>query len=164
MAFSFSSPTSLRYACRLFLLETSELPLPVGSDHEQRQLLQSVAGSRWTQGWNDAWNGWGVSVITEPTTPEPTPDERITSAPRRVQDHLQQTVAISQRRSQKTHAEQTASRTKGNAAYAAMEAATLARERLDEAKRQNEQRCQEVAAAETLYNEAIKRTREHHNA
>ena len=77
-----------------------------------------------------------------------------------MQDHLQQTVAISQRRSQKTHAEQTASRTKGNAAFAAVEAATLARERQDEAMRQNEQRCQEVAAAETLYNEAIKRTLE----
>ena len=67
-----------------------------------------------------------------------------------MQDQIQQTIVISQRRSQKTLTEQAASKTKGNAANEAMEAATQALERQEEAKR----------LCETVYNEAIKGTLE----
>ena len=36
----------------------------------------------------------------------------------KMQDHMQQTMVVSQRRAQKTHTEQAAPRAKGNAAYA----------------------------------------------
>ena len=48
----------------------------------------------------------------------------------------------------------------GNAAYAAIEAATRAREWQEETKRLYEQKCQEAAGAEAVYNEAIHRTLE----
>ena len=82
------------------------------------------------------------------------------SAQHRVQDHLQQTMDLSQNQSQKTHTERTVLRTKGNAAHSAMEAATKARERQEEAKRLFEQRCKGAAEAEMAHNEAIKRTLE----
>ena len=50
-----------------------------------------------------------------------------------MQDYLQQTMVISQRRLQKTYTEQATSRTNGNAAYEAMEATTQARDRQEEA-------------------------------
>ena len=58
--------------------------------------------------------------------PKQVSDERLTNALHMMQDYLQQITVISQRRSQKTLAEKAASRTKGNAAYEAMEAATQA--------------------------------------
>ena len=58
---------------------------------------------------------------------ESIPDERVTNALHRMQDHLEQTMVISQKRSQKTHTEQAASRTNGNAACVAVEAAPQAR-------------------------------------
>ena len=67
-----------------------------------------------------------------------------------MQDHLQQTTVISQRRLQKTLSERSASRTKGDVAYEAMEAVTQARERQEETRRQNEQQCQDAAEAETI--------------
>ena len=62
-----------------------------------------------------------------------------------MQDHLQQTTVISHKRAQKTLAEQSASKTKGYAAYEATEATTQAREWQEEAKRLYEQNCQEAA-------------------
>ena len=56
--------------------------------------------------------------------------------------------------------EQSTSKTKGNAAYEAMEAATRARERQAETRRPYEQKCQEAAEAETLDSGAIKDTLE----
>ena len=50
-------------------------------------------------------------------------------------DQLQQSMVISQRQSQKTKTEQLASRTEGNAAYAAMNAADQVRAWQEEAKR-----------------------------
>ena len=52
--------------------------------------------------------------------PEQIPDERVTTAMHTMQDHLQQTIVISQRRSQKTLTEQAASKTNGNAANEAI--------------------------------------------
>ena len=57
-------------------------------------------------------------------------------------------MVISQRRSQKAQTEQSASKAKGDAAYAAMEAVSQARAWQDEAKRLYEQTCQEVVKAE----------------
>ena len=54
--------------------------------------------------------------------------ERVTNALHVVQDHLQQTRVISQRRSQKALTEQAASKTKSDAANETTEAATQARE------------------------------------
>ena len=79
------------------------------------------------------------------------------NAPHVMQDHLQQTLVISQRRSQKTH-EHAASRTKRNTANESTEAASQARERQEEARLLYEQTCQEIADAETLYKGATKST------
>ena len=85
-----------------------------GSAHEQRQLLQLVGTCQ----------GWRGSSPPAPDAHEPVSDERITNALQRVQDHLQEAMAISQKRSQRTCTEQAASRTKGNAAHVAVEAVT----------------------------------------
>ena len=53
----------------------------------------------------------------------------------KMQDYLQQTMVISQKRSQKTYTEQSTSGTKGNAACEAIEAATQARDLQQEARR-----------------------------
>ena len=110
----------------------------------------------------DAWHGRDDSTASEPAAAEPAPDERVTNALHTVQDLLQQTTVPSQRRSQKTHAERAATKSKDNADCAAMEAATRARVWQDEAKRLYEQKCQEAAEAEDVYSKAIQRTLEKH--
>ena len=80
-------------------------------------------------------------------------DERVTNALHMMQDHVQQTTVISQRRSQKTLPEQAALRTKGDAA---MEAAIQTCERQEE----DEQKYQGRAEAETTFNGSIKDTLE----
>ena len=74
-----------------------------------------------------------------------------------MQDHLQQTMVISRRSSQETHIEKAASKTKGNAAYEAIEAATHTRLWQAKASRRYKQKCPE---AETAYSGAIKDTLE----
>ena len=69
-------------------------------------------------------------------------------------------MVISQKRSQKTHTEQAAPRTKGHAAQEATDAATQAREWQEEAKRLYGQKCQKATEAEAENNEAIKGTLE----
>ena len=99
------------------------------SPRPDKSLSSGSSLSRWSWecDWNDAWQGWDESAITEPAASEPVPDERITNALKRLQDHLQQTMVISQRRSQKAQTEQSASKAKGDAACAAMEAVSQAR-------------------------------------
>ena len=119
----FSRPESRRYASRFLPRDLGIACLPVASDHEQQQLLQSrlVAGSI-LAGSKD-----GRRPGRDGTTPQRQPaqnseqvsDERVTNGLHMMQDHLQQTTVISHRRSQKTLTEQAASRTKGNAAYEA---------------------------------------------
>ena len=82
------------------------------------------------------------------------------SAIHRLQDRLQQTLALSQRRSHKTHSERAASLSKRNGAYAAMEAITEARDWQEEAKRLYDQQIAEAAEAEEIYNDSVKRTPE----
>ena len=102
--------------------------------------------ARWKRGWNGAWKGWDdISATTSPI-PESILDERLTSALHMMQDHLQQTIVISQRRLQKTLSERSASKTNGNAACEAMEAVAEARER-QEARRPYEQKRQDAAEA-----------------
>ena len=78
-----------------------------------------------------------------------------------MQDHLQQTLVISQMRSQKTLTEQAVSKTQGNAAHEAMEAATQAREWQAEPRRlfwlKNAEKPTE---ADTRYSDAIEDTHE----
>ena len=147
-------------------LETSESPASVSpamminsssSSHAQWQ-----GTTRWKQGWSNAWKGWDDSSATASPThnPEHVSDERFTTALHMMLDHLQQTTVISQRRSQKTLTEQTASRTKGNAAYEAMEAATQARECQEKARLVYEQEGQDTAERKTIFNDAIKNTLE----
>ena len=77
----------------------------------------------------------------------------------KMQDYLQQTMVISQRRSQKTYTRQATSGTNGNAAFEAIEATTQARERQEEAKLfVTSKKCQETAEAETNFNGTIKDT------
>ena len=77
-----------------------------------------------------------------------------------LQDCLQQTLALTQKRSQKTQSERMASLSKGNAAHAAMEAVNQARDWQEEAKRLYDQQIAEAAEAEEIYNDAIERTLE----
>ena len=44
----------------------------------------SLSQWSWECDWNDAWQGWDESAITEPAASEPVPDERITNALNRV--------------------------------------------------------------------------------
>ena len=106
-----------------------------------------------------------AATLAAPTTadaaaPEPIPDERIMDARYKMQDCTRLTMVVSQKRAQKMHTEQAASRTKGNTAYEAMEASTQARERQEEAKVAYEVKCQEAAEAEIMFKGAIKDTLE----
>ena len=67
---------------------------------------------------------------------------------------------MTQRRSHKTVTERATSCSKGNAAYAAMEAVIMAREWQAEAKRAYDQKFAEAAVAEETYHDASRRTLE----
>ena len=77
---------------------------------------------------------------------------------------MQQTRVISQRRAQKMLSGRSTSKTKGDAAYEAMEAVAQAREQQKEARRVCEQKCQDAAEAETIFNGAINDTLEKNKA
>ena len=68
-----------------------------------------------------------------------------------MQDHLQQTTVIAQRRSQRMLSEQSTSKAKDDAVYEAMKAFTEALERQEEVRRIFEQKCDEASVAETLF-------------
>ena len=82
------------------------------------------------------------------------------NAVHRLQDRLQQTLVLSQRRSHKTFFERATSISKGNAAYAAMQAVTVARGWQEEAKRAYDRKFAEGAGTEEAHHDAIKRTLE----
>ena len=142
----------LRVTCfSLFLSTTSK---GSSSSHARWQ-----GAARWKRGWNDPWKGWDdISATTSPIS-ESKLDERLTSGLHMMQDHLPQTIVISQRRLQKTLSERSASKTKGNAACETTEAVAEARER-QETRRQNERKCQDAGDAETIYSGAIQDTPE----
>ena len=67
---------------------------------------------------------------------------------------------MTKRRSHKTETERATSNSKGNDAYAAMEAVIKARARQEEAKRAYDQKFAEATIAEETYHDAIRRTLE----
>ena len=134
------------YACRLFL-ETSESPWRPMSNSISCSHAQWQGTTRWKQGWSSAWKGWDDSSATAPPTSEQVSDELVATALHMMQDHLQQSTVISHRRSQKTLSEQSATRTKGNIACEAMEAAAQAREQQEEATLAYDLKCQDAAEA-----------------
>ena len=67
---------------------------------------------------------------------------------------------MTKRRSHKTETERATSNSKGNDAYAAMEAVIKARLRQEEAKRAYDQKIADAAIAEEAYHDAIQRTLE----
>ena len=105
-------------------------------------------------------HGWHDSSTPKPAPHEPASDELVMNAVHRLQDGLQQTLVLSQRRSHTTFTERATSISKGNAAYAAMQAVTIAREWQEEAKRAYDRKFAEVAEAEKANHDAIKRTLE----
>ena len=117
--------TSEAYIC----LSPAAMSNSSSSSHARWQ-----GAARWKQGWNEAWMGRDDSSTTTLPISESIPDERVTNALHLMQDHLQQTMVISQRQSQKTQNEQAASKTQGNAAYEVMVTATQAREQREEAR------------------------------
>ena len=102
--------------------------------------MSSGSSSSWLEGWSGAHHGWSDYPSPEPAASEPALDERDTSALHNVQDLLQQTTVLSERRSKKMLTEGGVSISKGNAAYAAMEAAIRAREWKEEAEWLNDQK------------------------
>ena len=98
-------------------------------------------GLEWRGGWHD-------SPSPFPTPTEQAPDEQVMNAVHRLQDQLQQTLALTRRRSHKTVTERATSVSKGNHAYAAMEAVIMAREWQAEAKRAYDLKFAEAAEAE----------------
>ena len=102
-------------------------------------LLEAPMSSGSTLSWRRMeWHhhGWSDHPSPEPAASEPASDERVTNALHRVQDLLQQTTVLSPK---KTPTERAVTISKGNAAHAAMEAATRARVWQDEAKRLRDQ-------------------------
>ena len=67
---------------------------------------------------------------------------------------------MTKRRSHKTETERATSNSKGNDAYAAVEAVIKARARQEEAKRAFDQKFADAAIAEEAYHDAIRRTLE----
>ena len=133
------SPSEARgtYPCSFFLL----LPMSKSSSSSHVPWQDST---RLEQGWSGSWKGWNDSsaTVSPVQNPEQIFDERVTTALHTMQDHLQQTTVIAQRRSQNLLSERSTSKAKGNAAREAREALTQARERQEEARRLYEQKCE----------------------
>ena len=119
--------------------------------------MSGGSSSDWWDGWE--WRGkWKDSSSPDHTPTEQAPDEQAMYAVHKLQDRLQQMLAMTQRRSHKTGAERTTSVSRGKAAYEAMEAVVMACEWQAEAKRAHDQKFVEAAEAEETYHNAIKRT------
>ena len=119
--------------------------------------MSGGSSSNWWDDWE--WRG----AWTDCSTPEPTPvtqttEEQTINAIHRLRDRLKQMTDMTQRRSHRTELERATSTSKGNEAYAAMEAVIKARAQQDEAKRIYDEKFAEAVVAETAYHEAISRT------
>ena len=122
--------------------------------------MSSGSSSFWWDGWHCTYHGSPESSTSEPRPHELASDEQVMNAINSLHDCLQQTLALTQKRSHKTQSERTASLSKGNAAYAAMEAVNQARDWQEEAKRLYDQKIAEAADTEEIYQDASKRTLE----
>ena len=136
MAFPTSQPRYTTICLPPFFSRPSEahacLYPAIMSNSSSSSHAQWQGACRWKHDWNGAWNGWDVSTDTAAPSASEADLRRSAS---RCRDHVQQAMVIFQRRSQKTLTEQSASKTKGNAAHEAMEAATQAREWQAETRR-----------------------------
>ena len=104
MALSLQQPRATTKCLPPFSLETSEPPsslsLATMSNSNSSSHARWQGTTRWKQGgWNEACKGWDDCTTTESATPELIPDERVKNALHKMQDYLQQTMVISQRRS-----------------------------------------------------------------
>ena len=118
--------------------------------HEQERLFQPrpVAGQHLVEVRVD-----GSSATVSPVqNPEQISGGRVTTTLHTVQDHLQQTTVMTQRRSSKMRSEHTVSKTKGDPAY---EALTAALARQEDARCIFDQKCNQRAVAETNFTNAI---------
>ena len=125
--------------------------------------MSGGSSSDWWDGWE--WRGeWIESSSPDPTPVTQTTDEQTINAVHRLRDRLKQMTDMTKRRSHKTETESATSNSKGNDAYAAMEAVIKARARQAEAKRIYNQKfveaIAEAAIAEEAYHDAIRRTLE----
>ena len=121
--------------------------------------MSGGSSSSWCDGWE--WRGeWQDSSSLDSTPTEQAPDEQAVNAVHKLQDRLQQMPAMTKKRSHKTGTERATSVSKGNDAYAAMEAVITAREWQEEAKRAYDMKFAEAAEAEETYHVANRRTLE----
>ena len=109
--------------------------------------MSGGSSTGWWDGWE--WRGdWADSSPPDPTPTEQAPDEQVVNAVHKLQDRLQQIQTLTRRRAHKAGTEATTSVSKGNDAYAAMEAVIKAREWQAEAKHAYDQQFAEAAEAE----------------
>ena len=105
-----------------------------------------------------------ISPPSDPTPTEQVTDEQVLNTAHKLQDRLQHILALTKSRSHKTGKERATTVSKGNDAYAAVEAVISARERQAEAKRAYNLKFAEAAEAEETYHDAIRRTLENTEA
>ena len=121
--------------------------------------MSGGSSSDWWDGWE--WRGaWTDSSSPDHTPVTQTTDEQTVNAVHRLRDRLKQMTDMTKRRSHKTETERATSTSKGNDAYAAMEAVIKARAQQEEAKRAYDTKFAEAAIAEEAYHDAIRRTLE----
>ena len=84
--------------------------------------MSGGSSSSWLEGWSGTYHGWHDTSSSDPAPLELALDESVLNATHRLQDQFQQMLALTQRSS------------KGNAACAAMEDVTVAREWQEQAK------------------------------
>ena len=121
-----------------------------------------MSGGSSSNMWDDwEWRGaWTDSSTPEPTPVTPTTEEQTINAIHRLRDRLKQMTDMTKRRSHRTELERATSTSKGNEAYAAMEAVIKARAQQDESKRIYDEKFAEAVVAEEAYHDAISRTLE----
>ena len=135
------------------LFTTGRAPLFLGSTHEQRQFLKVVGRIR----------GWQDTSSPEPALDEPASDELVMNAVHRLQDRLQQTLYLTQRRSQKQSLNVRRRFPKATLHMQPWRPSSWNAWQ-DEAKRVHDQKIVEAAEAEETYYDAIRRTLEKNEA
>ena len=119
--------------------------------------MSGGSSSDWWDDWE--WRGaWTDSSTPEPTPVTQTTEEQTINAIHRLRDRLKQMTDMTKRRSHRTAKERATSTSKGNDAYAAMEAVIKARAQQEDAKRIYDEKFAEAVVAETAYHDAIRRT------
>ena len=121
--------------------------------------MSGGSSSDWWDGWE--WRGaWTDSSSPDHTPVTQTTDEQTVNAVHKLRDRLKQMTDMTKKGSHKIETERATSTSKGNDAYAAMEAVIKARAQQEEAKRAYDTKFAEAAVAEEAYHDAIKRTLE----